>query len=327
MDQKRDGLVDYIKGMLMWGVVWGHAITALKGGVVTQPTLIHIFFRTYDMPFFMLISGYFLGRSLLRQGCGKLLLNRATMILLPAVLWNLLVLNRHFTSYYFLWAVFVCSAICILAHWLETLLHARRLYLEFGLELASLLVLHLVYVPWNVFYLFPFFVFGRYLPDLQFRLKHFLPALLLFVVMLFCWKGVYSPWTLGHDAWKDSWTNLLVYVYRFALGVLGCFVMARVFRWMYGRDAWLRPLMETCGRQTLAIYIMQSILIERCLGEVVAHLYGWLQLTALPAFVVVLLGYVLAPLVALLTLWLLSRVASWCSSHPYTRRLFGFKVA
>lgn len=59
----RNENVDFVKGLLIWGVIWGHTITALSAGKFDSPVWIHTFFRTYDLPLFMILSGYFFQQS------------------------------------------------------------------------------------------------------------------------------------------------------------------------------------------------------------------------------------------------------------------------
>lgn len=54
----RDARFDFYKGMFIWGVVWGLAITALLNGQINDVGK-HPIMRTYDMPGFMAISGFF----------------------------------------------------------------------------------------------------------------------------------------------------------------------------------------------------------------------------------------------------------------------------
>ena len=151
MKQNRNKIIDFYKGILMFGVIWGHSITALKGGIETPPIFIHVFLRTFDMPFFMILSGFFLKRSLLRDGYKKVFFNRVTMILFPIIIWNIAVLNRYFTSYYFLSAVFISSCICIAANYISDKIGKNQI--SIAIEIIAILSLYLIDLPWNLFYL------------------------------------------------------------------------------------------------------------------------------------------------------------------------------
>ena len=56
---ERNAKWDFYRGLLIWGVVIGHTITALKSGDSSYVWL-HTFLRMYDMPMFAFISGYFI---------------------------------------------------------------------------------------------------------------------------------------------------------------------------------------------------------------------------------------------------------------------------
>lgn len=66
MGDKRDTTVDFIKGMLILGVVYCHLIHILISP--RQLIWLHSVLRTFDIAVFMILSGYFLRKSLARMG-------------------------------------------------------------------------------------------------------------------------------------------------------------------------------------------------------------------------------------------------------------------
>ena len=157
----RDSTVDFAKGVLMWCVVYGHSVDALCGGLPHSPVWLHSFVRTFDLPFFMLISGCFLRRSIERKSLRRVVLDRLTMLFIPIVAWTLL--RGHFNvfsgMYYFLWAVLASSMICVAARYLVSFCNSRiSKAMELSLLIVAMLSLYIVKIPWNMFYLFPFFV-------------------------------------------------------------------------------------------------------------------------------------------------------------------------
>jgi hypothetical protein len=153
---KRNEEVDFFKGLLMLGVIWGHTITSLKCGS-TSSIWIHTFFRTYDMPFFMVISGFFLSYSAHRYTTVTLIKNKLTTIALPAAVWSL-VFYHHPWNNYFLWAVFVSSVIVILT--CALIKHSKIRIICFTMITLAFHTTNM-YI-WNLPYLFPFFVLGYY---------------------------------------------------------------------------------------------------------------------------------------------------------------------
>ena len=80
---------DFYKGFLIFSVIWGHCINALRAGEFYS-VWIHIFLRSFDMPMFAFISGVFLRKSCQKRSCVENLLNKIGTILLPVVLWNII---------------------------------------------------------------------------------------------------------------------------------------------------------------------------------------------------------------------------------------------
>lgn len=90
MTEHRNLLVDFYKGVLMLGVVWGHTITALRNGEGASLYLL-TFFRTYDMPFFMLLSGYFLFYSMKNNKWQIVMIDKIGTILIPLIVWEIFI--------------------------------------------------------------------------------------------------------------------------------------------------------------------------------------------------------------------------------------------
>ena len=328
----RDKRIDFIKGMLMLCVIYGHTINALLGGTHHPPVCLHVFVRTFDMPFFMILSGYFLKRSFEKRNAMDVVLNRLSMIGVPIAIWTLLrgYINI-FAMYYFLWAVMVSGLIYIVIRKVSSLLPCRCVKtVEFFLYTIVTISLYVVKVPWNMFYLFPFFVFGNYIQDLGFKLKRWEMGgiLVLFVVALCFWQTAYTPWRTGAFAWKDDYWAILIYAYRFALGVVGVFVMSRAFELirehLTGTPFVVRTITE-CGTETLALYILQSIIIERILRS--ACDIAWTHYpVVLPQSVVNLVGYVIAPVLSFVSIVGLLYVIRCIKRTYILKYAFGFRI-
>ena len=238
----RDSTVDFAKGMLMWCVVYGHSVDALCGGLPHSSVWLHSFVRTFDLPFFMVISGYFLKRSLERKSLHRVVLDRLTMLFIPIAAWTLLrgCFNVFSGMYYFLWAVLASSMICVAARCVAALFNNRMSkVLELSVLIAAMLSLYIVKIPWNMFYLFPFFVVGYYLDNLRFELpgKWLFFAFLVFAVGLCFWSPAYTPWHMRALAWKTNSWACLVYAYRTVLALAG---IRKRSRWDSATNEWMR---------------------------------------------------------------------------------------
>ncbi len=329
----RDQRIDFIKGMLMLCVIYGHTINSLLCGIQHSPIWLHIFARTFDMPFFMVLSGYFLKKSLLKRNAWRVAVNRISMIFVPIVIWTMLCghINVFIGMYYFLWAILAAGMICIVGFylkcWLPNIIGQMG---EIMLYVFIVIVLHLVKVPWNLFYLFPFFVVGYYVPDVNFRLSRLWLAsnVLLFVVCLCFWSGRFSPWCIGALAWREDLTALWIYVYRFVLGLIGVLVMMRLFnllRNLLSSEPYVVKIVTEAGQETLAIYILQLIFVENIIRRSCSFLYSKYPIIMFPSGVN-LVGYVVAPILSLFCMVLFLRIVQKMKSNWPFKYMFGFKI-
>ena len=328
----RDSTVDFAKGMLMWCVVYGHSVDALCGGLPHSPVWLHSFVRTFDLPFFMVISGYFLKRSFERKSLCRVVLDKFTMLFVPIVVWTLLrgYFNVLSGMYYFLWAVLASSMICVASRYIVSFCSSRiSKGLELSLLIVAMLSLYMVKIPWNMFYLFPFFVAGYYLNNLRFELsgRWMLLAFLVFSVGLCFWSPAYTPWHIGALAWKTNSWACLVYAYRTVLALAGIIVMSHVFRIIMSHlegSPFVRHTLIDSGAETLAIYILQAIVVERLIRrtcKIVIEHYNF----PFSGEYINLVGYIIAPAVSFCVLWILLAVIKTVKKIPVVKHSFGFK--
>lgn len=328
VNEPRNSLIDFIKGMLIWGVVYGHADSALWGGVPHQQVWLHMFVRTYDLPFFMVLSGYFLKKSLETHGGWGAILNRVTMILVPIVFWTFIrgVVNVFGGMYYFLWAVFCSDLVLIAVRGVTRFAPGKmKKCTEVTFCVFVVMLFHLIWVPWNLFYLFPFFAFGFFLDDVDFRFSRFHLWLLLvaFAMGLCFWNRNYTPWVMNGVAWKVDVGVLGVYVYRFVVAVVGIGVMANIFRMLYGATG--RGLIVDAGKETLALYILHiplfSSLAKRFCGLYMPRVVSVVSVN----YIENIIGYVIAPCASLFTIWVLLVLIRFVKKS-FLRYTLGFRI-
>lgn len=115
----RDKRWDFYKGLLIFSVVLGHTITALKAGA-SEPVWVLIFIRTFDMPMFAFVTGVFLRKSCNKRSFYENIINKVCTLLIPIILWNW-ILNLMLGDFclntgrfWFLWSIFYVCCIVIL---------------------------------------------------------------------------------------------------------------------------------------------------------------------------------------------------------------------
>lgn len=325
----RNQKVDFYKGLLMWGVIWGHTITALANNTLHEGIFIHRFFRLYDMPFFMILSGYFLYKSLERNNSLKnILLDKITRLLVPILLWNWII---HFPypsieSLYFLWAVFISSILTITIHTITKSLKYKN-YFQLILSLGIILSLYLFpHWQFNLFYLYPFFILGYFSNTFKIRLKC-IPFLILFIISICFWEPEYSPWETCPTTLNGNLT--VVYLFQFLIGAIGSFVMWRIWSFIYKSNSIIN-LITRIGKETMALYILQTIVIEIILSKIVRytqneiwHGVNWITTSQQN---VNILGYLTSPIIAFLTMFVLYKIIRLTKSNIYLAKIWGFKL-
>ena len=322
----RDDRIDFYKGMLMLGVIWGHSITCLLQDTPNEVG-IHPIFRTYDMPFFMLISGYFLSFSMKKYSFVKLIENKITTIAFPTMFWSLVSsLFSSINGFYFLWAVFWSALIVCVINKVVTQKRWQILiyiFITFALHFQP-------YPLSNLPYLFPYFVIGYYGYEWLFGKKRKLLYVLPFFILGLCfWSVDYTIWISGADLSGGDISLVNAILFRTFIAISGMLVAKELFDILYKYLSESYPLVCSffldCGKETLALYILHAIVLGRIVSKIVSlttNIFGNNMLVSNH----LLLGYLIAPLLSLAIMIMMVWFVKWCKCHRYTENLFGFKI-
>lgn len=322
MDRKENPL-DFLKGLLMLGVIYGHAVTALKGPY-SVATPLALLVRTYDMPFFMVISGYLLSKTVRKYPLGRHLANRVGGTVVPTVFlggifavitylflgsFSLLNCVRYILNIWFIWASVISAVVILLV---EHLISRDR----FKLAVYALIAVALHFLPtdtYNLSYMFPFYVLGflysRYFAGFLEKRKALLPAAIcLYLVAFSFWKSDYTIWNAGGYVLENTRFVLGATAFRFGIAVLGCLWVKPLAYALYKllqRDyPEMRRRICSIGRYSLVYYIVHAFLVSQVLGTLVEI---FCSRVASPAWIEnsLLLQLVIAPFVCLITVLLI----------------------
>ena len=291
--KQRDNRFDFYKGVLIFGVVYGHMLTVLKSNA-GDDYAIHQFIRTYDMPMFAFISGYFLYISLSRNSLRTNIQNKIVGILYPSLLWEYVpcLLTRRFHivpgSFWFTYSLFFCLLIIL---FIESFIKQWM----FKLIIYGIVVLlfHTVIVdPYKIGFLLPPCIIGFYYHNLikkrkeKKRKEDFLKVI---VVFLFCfaqcfWKVDYNVWNTGCCIFNQGTilNQTIRIIFRFSIGILGVFSMMWFFNAVYLYltssnlfNRFIANAFVSIGKVTIELYILQCYFIRmatRIVKEIVKRL-------------------------------------------------------
>lgn len=283
MQVRRIVYIDWLKAFAIFLVLLGHSIQKLSAGGVMDGLFDFIY--SFHMPLFMMLSGFFLAKSL---DCGikRFLITRSRQLLLPVLSFSVVAFavsktipylditdGLGFFAYlvggdmWFLKYLFVCTLIAYLS---DRLFRIRFL----AAVIPSVLLVSLSRV--GIFRIHPFLWMGYYIHKYEktiFRhTKWLLPvAVAVFIFLLHFWQMKYDTphfrfVTIKHGI-SLSWYDLGVVVYRFAIGVFGSLVFLCIFkiiRWdaVEKRFHAFSTFCLNAGRRTLGIYCLQVYLLE-----------------------------------------------------------------
>lgn len=288
---QRDNRWDFYKGILMLGVIFGHVLTMLQNGE-GGTFAIHAFVRTYDMPMYALISGYFLKSSCNRHSLKYNVLGKLGSIMLPAILWGILfnliggTLAISINRFWFLTTIFGCSIIIIVADYIGK---RTKKFVTFILLFIAICIFHTSFMDgYKIGFLLVPCVFGYYMEDMKRmiagdRKKNIIKVIVVSVfVVLWCfWKTDYSVWDIGCDVTKDNQqlANIAKMSVRGLIGITGSLTMmwlwSDIYR-LFSASRWVDYLCKI-GQNTAELYILQCWIISVAgvrLVEILSELLG-----------------------------------------------------
>ncbi len=316
--QERNEFLDYLKGLLIILVAWGHVIqyVVYRGGDFWDDPLFKLIY-IFHMPLFMAVSGYVSFASIQRAHLVSGISRRFRQLLVPVLAWTVLhrlVLRAGLLAWgrespghwllhlagdiglelkyglWFLWAVFAASVVVML-------LKAIRSDRPPVFAMVSVAVL---FIPdWGSLHLFqatlPFFFLGYAWAARQDRSGLAAePGRIWLGIGLLASAAVWWTWRLEYYPYvpdvRVSIESLRIYAWRVGAGIIVSLTFLLWARRFHRPGRW--PALARLGRNSLGIYLLQTYFF---LGWPPVAWPGDPRLLAavfgLPASVVICLGF------------------------------------
>lgn len=266
---------DYIKGILIFLVIWGHFIQFV-GVEVNNP--VHVWIYSFHMPLFIFISGFFSQKlysrsflSFISKQIKHLILPNfiwatlALIILVPigikSFVWNINSFISLYTDFWFLWTVFISSIIyyicCKVYYKLRYVMAAiMAIFIYFFLIYSPPLAIRTLSLPFFITmlpYMYPIYILGILYKDYKEMVDKYFRVLM--IVSTVGYIGLLCYVLLHHYSISNVRVSL-----RFSLYVTGCIFY--FYSWLYVfKQLNLNVIkLELIGRQTLGIYIIQHVI-------------------------------------------------------------------
>ncbi len=298
---QRINFVDFIKGICMILVIWGHCIEycdpiSYQNNNYYSNPLFEIIY-SFHMPLFMLLSGYFFSNNLSRSFY-SILRKRFIQLIMPCLTWGIiglfLIYINSFLSdntlpstkyipyayiniiknFWFIWVAFFS----LILSYISCKLIKNKIW-AFCLSFFILLLL-----PDNFFfislykYMYPFYWLGYLLNNqkhllIKRRKYIILITFPLFIILLFFWEIKYYIYITGMAFYKLALPNLTFYpiklneqirtvLFRYIIGTTGSLSIFYILNIFNNTNYKLSFLIQKIGKRTLGIYIIQSLILE-----------------------------------------------------------------
>lgn len=290
--KKRNNYFDFIKGIAIILVVFGHCIQYGSGilFIANEDYYDDVIFKliySFHMPLFALISGYFFYKSVRKSSFKGIIWKQCTMIGIPVISWNLLYyivitsakiflgrdefgfqtikdgIKSIWINLWFLWIILLLSLIVIVIHWCF-----KDNVIGYILILAITLLLPDNYNFCYVGFLYPFYILGYFSNNWIERLncKKFKPIVLIitgaiWICLLLYYNKDSFIYTTGFSlVGKNTLEQIKIDIFRFLIGLFGCiFVLLLV---SYGKRIINNQIICELGKITLGIYIISSYICQ-----------------------------------------------------------------
>ena len=275
----RDQSFDFIKGILIFLVVWGHVISMrYDGNHLYNRTFMWIY--SFHMPLFILISGYFSVNNI-NKGFIYTFKKKTARLLLPALVWSGLFLaevfikNKNFgletivTCFARAWFLYCLYFLYLMASaiWLTK----YKIIYAFGIAL----ILYIMYPLWpygfkQVIYMFqitrqwPIFVLGIVMHEysILFDTKKYEKYLVGGGILS---VAIYSIYVIfGIIEQRERYLYYDNYIWRGAIFLCSSFLWLLVLRFIYHKVAGTKnviPILRL-GETTFGIYMLNITFIS-----------------------------------------------------------------
>lgn len=284
----RNNYADCLKALTIFCVVWGHTVSVLIGECFEPLTnYLNLYFCTFHMPMFMLISGYFAFFSEKKYTLKKFCQHKCKTILLPLVLWGTALffvstlvrfiskqeisfpqlLNNYIdciiNGFWYLTALFISSILLITIN-----TYIKNNIVRFAVYLTVILLSHLISVPAYTAFMFPFYCLGYLINqynilEIYEKLKKILKIILSLTIcaitVAFC--SIYTTYNTVYVSGTNIFNgvieeNITAYIIRFSTGVFSCATIYIITKYIYKIVGNKLSVIAYVGRYTMQIYII-----------------------------------------------------------------------
>lgn len=296
---KRDVFLDFMRGIAIFFVLWGHSIQYLACNDIFLDNLVFKAIYSFHMPLFMFLSGYTFYWSCKKRKLKYVLSSRLKGIAIPMLVWgiisfvlslrneipnSLLSIVKSIVSncleIWFLWAVLVSSVFVAVIYKSGI----RMKTLKYSLMILSMVFIAILPRKNNILFVYPYFIIGFVFSENNvFSLDTYRKIEPIFLLIWLClipfYKRqhyIYTSGILPCGSEYGFWVQMGIDTYRYVVGLAGVLAVVFIARLLYDRfrEKKVMKLMEYAGIHSLDIYVMQRLLLEGLIAQTWPNVFG-----------------------------------------------------
>ncbi len=281
MTNRRSLYIDFVKGVLIFLVIFGHVLQYIKYGdqINFWYSYLFKFIYMFHMPLFIGISGYFAYFSLEKNTPGNYLKSRVRVLLIPLIVWSILLavigiliynkfdigfMSRYsigqLRAFWFIWAIIVYSIIV-------SLLKILRLNNIFIITLLAIIFSFVSCLSTGIFAvikgLFPFFIVGFALAQSSIDINKIYSYIKKYLVLLLFPAVIcFILWDMKDYIYitPSEYHYWDITIFRFLASLIFSvfFMVISYIIYQYIEKKKITYFLIKLGKETLAIYIVQT---------------------------------------------------------------------
>ena len=280
--RERNLLLDYLKGLAIFLVIWGHCLqfaTTSTFDFFSNQAFVIIY--SFHMPLFMVISGYLFFLTQKNKSFTGIAWSKTQQILIPLLIWGgVMLLIPHVRAilqgrlsgiitapqyiesitggFWFLW----CSYVCALLNAFVNKFVKDQLWAYVLITTVILLLpndYNFYFVKFTLPYFFAGYLYHKYIGKLQgLRTAATYASFLLFPVLLLLWDTTSYIYVSGRSFNLLSFDEGLgIIIYRYAIGAIGILFFTTVATAL--RLVLSEGVVSKVGKQSFGIYIIGGV--------------------------------------------------------------------
>lgn len=355
MKNKRRIDIDFIRGIAVFCVLWGHSIQYFSQGKFNFfQNSVFKFIYGFHMPLFMLICGYLFYKTCQKDNFKNNLKKLIKSTIYPSFIFGSIffiisilfdndlhqtiqgkqlikLFYECITSLWFLWSVFFCSLFVLLIVNIVKNSYLKYIFFVLGFIIMSIIPEKIEIAKTMNLWMYPYFIGGYLFNEHKDRFKYnvinyigFFSIPLYFLLIKYFDSDFYI-YTTGIAIISGGIRQIKIDIYRWIVGLLGSFSIIYISKKILEKDIHRNSIINffiKLGEKSLQIYILQAFLLERIATFLYNGLLTKIDLSWIVADMLIY-NFIITPLIAISFALIILLLNNVLNKSKLSKFLFG----